>query len=499
MYKKESVYDVIQSLSNEEVSNFYRANKVKSGSDKNYVVLFEIIREQKIIDEESVLKIFNKKTGVKNFSKTKEYLLELILESLDKNKTLKNGYNNILKNLYLADVFFKKGVFHVSEELLSKSIHLIRESEYYDLIDRVYHLRSRLYKKISMKPELALKYLAEYENWSRQMDNTRSYRILEVQFYFLSRTIEDDLSSLDKIIRNPLLQSEKNAQTLSSKIIFHNIYRTYYLLKKNYHAVFEHAEAIVQLYEKNPAFKKHHPAHFLRSLANMGDASLLINKTKVFAEISNKFELAEKQLPTVPAAVTLFKYHAKFLILRQKANYKEGLAVISEYQQTVHKKGIKIHEKLELMHLLHFIIFTFANNDFTRMSKYLNRLGELVKKVEFRSYFLLHKIMELIKYYEQREFYLCESNIRSIRRYLDIYPAEEEEKLIVDTISGSLAILSNATPDIERKRALFKKLYHDLNRIKKYSEMEDFPFRNWAKANSMGITLLDIKNHQPVS
>lgn len=497
MFKKETLFDVVQSLNQKEVRNFYRSLNTKESNDKNYLILFELVRKQKKADDKELMESLVKKTGAQNFAKTKEYLLELVFKSLEINRSIYDDYYEILDRLYLAEIFYRKGILHVAEEILIKTKKLINDTEYFDQTDRVFNTLAKLYRKASQKREEAQRHLDDFALATKKIENIRKYRILEVNFYFLTKQIDTNksLEKLNEIIKHPLLQSEEYAITLSTKIIYHNIYRIYYSIIDDHQKLFFHSQSIVDIYIANPIFKGYHPKHFLRSLANLGEASLLINQDDLFIEVTNIFKKHEAKILNSPIPVLVFKYHAEFLKLRKEAKYAEGLKLIQEFNDTLERNGIKMFEELELSLIINILIFAFANREFKRMIKYLNRMGALVEKQEFAKYFILHKIIELLKSYEQKDFELCDSQIRAINRNLQTRTTSKDIEIVFQVLCRVIKEKAMAIPNLETIEKEFIKLNEELWKVKQYSELEDFPFRNWSYAKAKNISMLELKEH----
>jgi len=495
MFKKDALFEIIQSLNQEEIRNFYRNVNTKTGKDKNYLVLFELLRKQKKADDKSTIDVFIRKTGVKSFGKTKEYLMELVFNSLEKHPAIQNSYYEILDKIYLAEVFFKKGILHVSEELIRKVKELIEETEYYDHTDRVFHLMSRLYKKGALPAEEAHHYLTEYKVNTLRAANIREFRILEVQFHFFMKQFKmgGNNEKVKEFLMHPLLEGEFKAITNSSKIMFHNIMREYYLSIEDFQKVFFHSKQIMDIYDGNLGFQSHHPVHYLRSLANLGDASLLMNQESLFAEIKDMFEKNEHKVKNNSSVLFLYKFHCKFLILRQKAKYREGLELIKDFNETIERRGIRMYEALEITQLLNMIVFYFANNEFKSLSKCLRRMGELIEKKEFINYFMLHKILELLRSYEQQDYEFCESQIRSIKRFSEKIELNSELTQVYNAIIQLVREESGALPNHEKINEIFCKLRKDLDQYRKTTDLELFPFRNWSLAKCKNISMLDLE------
>lgn len=500
MYKKDTLFRVIHSMTEEEKKNFYGGIAYAKERDKAYVALFEILNKQEVYDEQAANRDLIKKSGAKNFAKVKLYLLELLFDNIYKCGHSQDINLQIVRMLSLADTFFKRSEYGLCQIFVSKANKQISESESFQQLTWYSQINIKLFKKGIISHEEVLQYTNEYNEYKKKMDNISDYIILELNSFLISKRNANNndklIAGYKKIIETPYLQGIENCKTISSKIVYYNIHRVHARLTKNYQAHFKYTKELVEFYQANPEFTKYYIFHYLSALANLGDASLLINDYATFNQVNQLIDgHKDTDLKNSNKAVVLYTYHAKFIKLRKQAKYSEGLALLDEFHQFSRKSGVEMYNEIEIVFLLHTIIFYFANQEFRKMQIMLNRLGVLVSKKENETFFILHKILELVKVYEQNDLSLCQSKFRSVERYMDLYAYKEEHKLIMDCLKESVNLKLSTNDSEKVQRHLFADLAHKLQGLMDNTyHYEEFPFSYWAKAKASGINLIDYSS-----
>jgi len=126
MKATDDTYKLIKSLSQTE-KRYFRVFATSSGSDKNYMKVFDALDSLKEYD--SVLlkkKLKNKKL---NISYEKNYLQSLILKSLQSYHATDSVENEIENNIQHIRILFKKGLHDASTKLIEKTKTLCKEHE----------------------------------------------------------------------------------------------------------------------------------------------------------------------------------------------------------------------------------------------------------------------------------------------------------------------------------------------------------------------------------
>ena len=77
-----TLFNFIHSLSPSEKRHFKLNAAQKQGTNKNYVILFDILEPHIHYDAEQILAEYGNKCNLKTFTPTKHYLLQKLMESL---------------------------------------------------------------------------------------------------------------------------------------------------------------------------------------------------------------------------------------------------------------------------------------------------------------------------------------------------------------------------------------------------------------------------------
>ncbi len=119
------LFDIIKSLSAEEIRYFKKVSSLQQG-EKNYIKLFNFIATLNEYDEDAVKIAFKNETFIKNLPSEKNQLLHHILKSLrhfriENSKTA--AINEQIKNIQLL---FNKSLYKQSRKILNQ----IKEEAY---------------------------------------------------------------------------------------------------------------------------------------------------------------------------------------------------------------------------------------------------------------------------------------------------------------------------------------------------------------------------------
>lgn len=129
MYKYESLYRLVQSMSPPEKGYFKKQNLGFSGEERAYIILFDLLAKMEVLDEKVIEKTFNQK--VKNIHSVKRFLYEQLIKSL---RSFQNGKDvgqqlrSILDEVALLNA---RNMILQSNKLIEKGIQLANKHNLY--------------------------------------------------------------------------------------------------------------------------------------------------------------------------------------------------------------------------------------------------------------------------------------------------------------------------------------------------------------------------------
>lgn len=505
MQKKELLYTVVHSMDKADVKNFIEQHQ--NIKQKNYVRLFQLIRKQSAYNEKEALAELSR-IGVKHFSKEKKYLLELLFKYLDKNRLEVSSNKDLGRKLYLAELFYEKNELTLALDILKQALDIIKEGEFFESIYLVYKLQLNLFRREMFAPEDAAKFWNDFHVVKKQFDIYSEYENLHQQSVFLFKYSNNSINSQKKIeefrmmLAHPIMQNPDYANSISSKIIYHTIYRTYHFITNEPAQLFYHSKCIIDLYTANPVYRDLHLEDYATSLVKMAEASFINNEHQLFDEIITLLAQHSETANKFNDSISLYQYHLQFIRLIKERKYEEGAKMIPDVNAHIQSQNIRLHNEIEILLLQDFITVTFACDSFKEMTKYLYRLGEITNKLGHPDYAMLHKTLEIIKYYEMGDMEYCYSKLRSITRNGKSNTTKEHYHLILKALEKSVKLTLSGKNTRKKLSSIFELLYNQLCAINDYPVFEEFPFIAWSASKSKGYKLKDnyhqfvlYKNH----
>jgi len=440
------LFDLIKSLSQSERGYIKKSIFNKKGEDAMYLRLFDLIHDLEEYDEDKFLLKHKKEKFVKNFSKNKNQLYNVILKRLSRYYENSSIEIQIKETIAQGIVLYKKGLFQLSSEQFEKALHMALENEEYASsfeicihLTRVhgYGINGIEEDKKSLMRELIDNLNKEYKLYD--LNN----QIRDLLFIDYSTSIENRNKVLN-IINNPALDTIGNEDGIKLQL------RKLMIKSHGYHILHEdikHREAKQEYYNivtKNEIFKKNNPEYHLVATIN------LINSNLKFKDFKN-VDLLLNELKNIDASdnsqMNFMKWNGYYLLVLMyeniSGNYSKDKNDIEEILKWVeeNKHRMSDYYSIEFNHLLfnrHFI-----TEKYKECIPFINNLKNT--KSEFRKdQQLASKIHLLVLHYELKNYALIEYLIRSVYREFMKYENElESEKYILRWMQKLIKKINN--------------------------------------------------------
>ncbi len=278
MVSSTALFDLIKSLTPSEKRHFkiFSAKSSVKESSK-YEKLFDIIYKQDVYSEAEIKKKMADEKVAGYFPVAKNYLYELVKDSLHVYHLNLSRESIFKKELHSVSILYQKGLYDQCEKLIRKvEKEMADEENYLGLYEiRIWKLKlaRTITKKVSYKTFIdfadEVKHAIENEN------NKADYsRLMSVVSYLLrlpnAEKNEGVKKRLEAALADPLLSSIDKAMNNGSKILFNYIYLLYYsLIIKDYRKSFEFGKKNVSIFESNPKIIKEDPLSYIRAVNNL--------------------------------------------------------------------------------------------------------------------------------------------------------------------------------------------------------------------------------------
>lgn len=275
MSKSDSLFKLIHSLNRTEKAYFKKmATAFSDSSDNKTIQLFDILEKQREYDEDMVEKELNDKDYVKNLSRHKNYLFELVLRT---------QYNYHLKWSKVSEIthMSRCAELLIEKQLYKEAYKLIRSLKKEALLYEAY---SQLYSLISLErkipsvfhiiPTSESKMLKEQETALQFLHNSINYESLSSKIQPLWSRVavtksKPDTDELKQALKSPYLKNENEAFSVSAKINYNIILGGSYFALGDLNKSYVFGLRVINLFEGKKEMIKIKPGEYLNSIYNL--------------------------------------------------------------------------------------------------------------------------------------------------------------------------------------------------------------------------------------
>jgi hypothetical protein len=512
MKSSDEIFRLIKSMNRKEKLFFRKkALSLYSDEDGNYLKLFDEIAFQsekcEDYDEKKIKDGNYSGKFVKNLSVHKNYLYNMILESLELYQRNSKPAIVVRNLLSQAELLLDKQLYDQSLKLIQRAIRIAEDKNIvhvrYDLVNL-----ERTIRKYTMS-------INEYETKSKELFDEQ-YGILELNknlldYYQLNETVgiflrsygagrtrdEDQQKQFEEVFSNPLLKSIDNAKSFMSKYIFYNLNLQYHLTNTDYESAYKFAKAGTELWENNPGMLTGKLDNYIFSLNNLINAQ---DRSKRYEEQTSTIEKLKSISVRYPEVVTeankTFIFYSSSISLLAvsitKIDQIKLRSVINETSERMndYEEKVTTYQRIILYYFLS--IANFVIGDYEKCVYWNSKIFNIGKTDLSEDYQCYARIIQLLSYYELGYIDAMEYALRSAYHFISkrkrIY---KYENIIQQYLRKSFRIKN----DVELYR-MFDDMMFDLGAIAddeyEKNAFDAFDLRPWLESKIKGVSLIDL-------
>lgn len=397
----------------------FRLSVKKYDRGTNYLRLFDVIDQQEEYDEAAIKKLFKEESFVQRLTATKNYLYELLLQSL-----CEHGGDSTPEQQVIE--LYRRIVVLVDRRLYEQAETFIRRAK-----EMCYHydLFHELMLVLSLEAYIPwLDRSANFREWRRAQevlnnillcgDFAETLRVMLEERRVL-RTARD-YEEAEAIVAAFPLASLEEALTFSAKLRYHFGYTQYYILTQQKEQYLMHNEALIDLFHCSPQYITTNTLAYLSQIRSLYSQQIAnADYTSALATIDTFRSI------DVPGRFVPFR---DMLLLLMELIYAEntaGTAHLDEleqrYIQLLARGDREIDSygvDMDVHFLRHFTVLFFMRGEYSRA---LGHLEQLLRKPTLKRYPYIEndaRILFLILHYELGNTALLPYSIRSTYRFL---------------------------------------------------------------------------------
>jgi hypothetical protein len=421
----DNLFTLVKSLNKTEKgylkkhSGFHVINNERN----NYIKIFDAIDAQHVYDESRLLKKFKNERFINQFAVAKNYLYDIILESLEAyNKTF---ISELRSSLNRAEILMGKGLFRQAKKILKKAKKNAADREEFMYVLEINLLEQAIdrlqYNEEELKNSIETGASA-VKNAVAQIENIQAYEQLKDQLYL--QYLENGSSytlvetkNFGWIVENPLLKNKDQALSVRAKILFNELYATYYEYIGDFEKSYIHSLSIRQEIQKNPLALK---------IMGNSHASFLYYHSMRCANKGMQVEAFETIhfMERLPRKAEVEKNNLSFMIIRvklkiyfQMKKQKECLALISEIEDLLHK-DVEVDSLLKEEMYQQLITLLIILKEYKVAFKWFIKKNKECSPICNHDLNFTERILEMVFHYELDNLDIVNNRLKSAHRFL---------------------------------------------------------------------------------
>ena len=248
------LFDLIKSLNGAEKGYFKKHSTINTPSEKNYLLLFDSIEEQKEYNEKMLRDKFKSKKFSRQFPVIKSYLYGRVLTALDSYHD--SEYETVRHYLHQTEILYEKGLYKQSLKIINKAKKISLRFELHIFLPEIMLWEHTIAsQKLDFKKRIQI--LKEHEEELLLLENARTFQLLSAQIaLFVQKYGEEkkakSLREIKRIMMHPVLRDVSNARSTAAQIKFYYLHMAYCYLKEKYSEAYNFLEKEYALFHESP-------------------------------------------------------------------------------------------------------------------------------------------------------------------------------------------------------------------------------------------------------
>lgn len=485
------LFDLIKTLNKSE-KRFFKLHCSKYTSKNSYYQkVFDAIDKQQEYDEAALKSKFAKQQFVKQFHVIKNYLYNLILDSLHAYNAGKTVDLQIVEYFQKSDILQDKGLYVQALKMLNKAKKLAETHDRLEYALQIYKREKILYIRKLDALHFA-KRLDEFVTKEREtialINNLFEYEwisndIFKLYYKVLVARTQIEADEYRAVLSHPLLKQVDTAKSFRAKMHFYNVKAVCYEGIGELQACCDHRAKLVELFEEHPMLIKADLLNYIKALNNLLYTHNELRDYDTFYEVLTKL----KTIPQVTRrkladeeAIMIFRacYAMEYNVHIKTGKFREAVASIPKIEAGFERFGEKLGEHFRFPFYYFFAYAHFAVGNYQTALTYLDHLINNTDTSFKHELFRFGRILFLLAHHELGNYELIPSLLRSTRRYLSTMQRPYKTEQLI------LRFLKKVPyADEEAAYRQLKSQFEVISRqLQFHIEFEHFDFLTWVES-----------------
>jgi len=505
--KGDGLFDLIHTLSKSEKRYFKLFANLQKGKEKKYLKVFDAIASMEEYDEKKLREKLKGETFLNELHVIKNYLFEMILDSLQKQENDRSAPAQTLNLLQQQLILYRRGLNQLSYKKLKKAKQLATKQSLVAFVPLIlaYEWRMAFTKPLRAAENSQIDVTQELLKRTEELHfRTRLYDLwLKVSAHSITQdrspNFAEECKNTENTIKSLAAELETAGYTVDYyPLILNKIQFDFALARNDLSAALHYSEQELKFFETHLEnilaidyyFALHDYFSVLRFLHFAPDRSFL-HEAKI-KEYLERFHA----LPDVNANLVAARESMKREILISwyvfMGRYKDALPIIQEeFSALEHEMNTSMESMTVAMHFYAAHIY-FALGDATKVLFHLNQVLTNKQQSKYNTLSLSCWIISMITHYEL-------GNQATLKKLITDYTRRLEKHNILlpfDTFITTLLTKASRKMSEHERKELFKKAHREAeDQLKNLQDgfiFELFPLKYWLEAKSKGKSLQEI-------
>ena len=431
-------------LSPVEKRRFRQFASLQSG-EKGYIKLFDLLLKMDSYDEEHIRKELAGDPLLNHLSRYKNYLFNLILKALT---AFYNGPDADLSDR-VRQVKIAKGkrAWPKAFDLISKGKKIAAATEKFEEWLKLLKVERRLLMELPAVKDFEKKIEAcrvELADVKEKLQNLNEFEELEDEVYMLRRRkylVRGELNKqlVQTISSNELMQSDDTPLSLRARMIYHQNQILISWTQQDFEKTKYHTTSIVDLLESHAFLMIENRERYFNGLSQLVMINVIMKNNKEGLKYLDK--LGTVQVVDSHEAVLHFtkQINARMAFSSSTGDLRPGLEACTIVKRKLpeYQSNLKPEEVMQMWFWVTKIYIQDQNFDdaYSAVQSFLRAETKGVRE-DFQTFI---RILQLVILFEQKDWIGLESNVRSVKRYINKnHKWYEFESLLVKFLSNAV-------------------------------------------------------------
>jgi hypothetical protein len=489
--QSDELLDLIHSLDASEKRHFSLfAQRHTLGDGNHYALLFSWMDAQATYNAPS-LEARMKSHGIATpLAAAKNHLKTLLLRALREYRSGQDAHTRLLEGLGNLAIFWEKkqyGLLQKEIKRLKKMALLYGE---HHVLFKIGDFERRLHKETAHRgiAEGMEAILAEVQAITASFQNQMEMTHLLDRFFLIAKMSAHDRGlELEALLRHPLLSHPSQAQTLHSRIYFHQIHAIAHQLRGQNPAAMQHYATVVKLWEGAPHLIRESPSTYRRILVNYLGICHLLDEYAPFPDLLSQIRNSPCASMADRAEVFNFSHYFELLWRMGTYDWEVVARLLPEIQ-----KGLREYEDfLDQGWVLSFIgnaaLYLFLAQNYRSCRLWLREITDAPRGEQRMDIQRLARLLTLLCTWAVDDLDLLEYQLKAAQRYFEKWGEGALEASVLSLVRDLLAAVDR--PDQTLALATF---IETIQLPSTHSALGATELRAWATAQIRSAKPLDI-------